>query len=69
MSGDCDSLPYSRKEETTLATLRTLELLVKHGDILIDVINDGLSTTNVHIWKGILELFTTDFILLSHGID
>ncbi|EGT41634.1 hypothetical protein CAEBREN_10861 [Caenorhabditis brenneri] len=66
MSGDCDSLPYSRKEETTLATLRILELLVKHGDILIDVINDGLSTTNVHIWKEILPQL---FARLSHPSD
>eukprot|EP00081_Caenorhabditis_elegans_P000072 NP_001021054.1 Serine/threonine-protein kinase smg-1 [Caenorhabditis elegans] len=63
MSGDCDNLPYSKKEETTLATLRILELLVKHGDVLIDVINDGLNKTNVHIWKEILPQL---FARLSH---
>uniref|UniRef100_A0A1I7T9F9 Serine/threonine-protein kinase smg-1 n=1 Tax=Caenorhabditis tropicalis TaxID=1561998 RepID=A0A1I7T9F9_9PELO len=63
MSGEFDNLPYSKKEETTLATLRILELLVKHGDVLVDVINDGLRTTNVHVWKEILpQLFSR----LSH---
>ncbi|KAF1770033.1 hypothetical protein GCK72_001850 [Caenorhabditis remanei] len=63
MSGEFDNLPYSKKEETTLATLRILELLVKHGEVLIDVINDGLSKTNVHVWKEILPQL---FARLSH---
>ncbi|CAI2300472.1 unnamed protein product [Caenorhabditis sp. 36 PRJEB53466] len=63
MSSGPDFLPFSKKEETTLATLRILELLVKHGDVLIDVINEGLSITNVHVWKEILPQL---FARLSH---
>uniref|UniRef100_A0A8R1DM78 Serine/threonine-protein kinase smg-1 n=1 Tax=Caenorhabditis japonica TaxID=281687 RepID=A0A8R1DM78_CAEJA len=61
--GAGDYLPYSKKEETILATLRILELLVKHGDVLVEVINDGLSMTNVHVWKEILPQL---FARLSH---
>ncbi|ULU12958.1 hypothetical protein L3Y34_015876 [Caenorhabditis briggsae] len=66
MSGDFECLPYSKREETTLATLRILEMLVKHGEVLVDVINDGLSRTNVHVWKEILPQL---FARLSHPSD
>lgn len=58
------SYQLQKKEETTLATLRILELLVKHGDVLIDVINDGILETNVHVWKGIFEKKNKGIVIL-----
>ncbi|CAB3408298.1 unnamed protein product [Caenorhabditis bovis] len=55
--------PYSKKEQITVASLHIIDILTKFEDFMVDLMADGLSSTNCLVWKDILPQL---FARLSH---